>query len=74
MALLPSTLCGYDADSLLSYKTPKVVRVLDARLGALKYSFTLLILLYVLGEYERSGDVGMWGCGDQGTHRTLASI
>lgn len=49
MALLPSTLCGYDADSLLSYKTPKVVRVLDARLGALKYTFTLVILLYVLG-------------------------
>jgi hypothetical protein len=49
MALLPSTLCGYDADSLLSYKTPTVVRVLDARLGALKYTFTLVILLYVLG-------------------------
>ena len=69
MALLPSTLCGYDADSLLSYKTPKVVRVLDARLGALKYSFTLLILLYVLGEYERSGV--MWGSGHTQTHASI---
>ena len=47
-SLIPGTLFGYDTDVLLSYRTPKIVRVLDAKLGCLKYSFTLAILLYVV--------------------------
>lgn len=40
---------GTKFDELLAYETPRIVRIRDARLGALYYLLVLAILLYVIG-------------------------
>ena len=45
---MPFGYSSYVCDTKLSYKTPVIVSILDWRLGCMKYTFMLLIFLYVI--------------------------